>query len=153
MTSFKFKRFSGRFNWLTAPFFKSRERMHGSFLQFSLPSLVQKNRSPAKKALRAFPEGVRLACTRNGQPSTCSYINCHSGSADARAAYRTWSHGCLTLPGGAYYDEWQRLVYREIAVCQQEVVDDFRLIDVVLIENKLIGGRQQLVDDRGNRIF
>jgi hypothetical protein len=47
-------------------------------------------------ALRAFPEGVKLPCTRDGERSLCSAINIHYGGL--KPPYVTWSAGCQTIP-------------------------------------------------------
>ncbi len=73
-------------------------------------------------ALRAFPEGVKLPCTRNGKPSVCSYINIHKGGF-----VDTFSEGCITV-FPAQYDEFIKLVYAEMDNFNQKT------IDVVLIE-------------------
>ena len=48
------------------------------------------------KALRMYPEGVSVACTRGGKPSKCGAINMHKGGKS------TWSDGCQTLPSVQY---------------------------------------------------
>jgi lysozyme len=75
-------------------------------------------------ALRAYPEGVELPCTRDGVDSTCSYINIHKGG------YRdTFSAGCITLPP-SQWSEFIRTVYAEMDRLNQPV------INLILKENK-----------------
>lgn len=60
-------------------------------------------------AFRAYPEGVRLPCTRDGVKSLCSAINIHDGGIGD-----TWSAGCQSLPNrGGYtqFTEFRDLVY------------------------------------------
>jgi len=80
-------------------------------------------------ALRAFPNGVKLPCTRNGEPSTCRYINVHKGGTKAGVAEVTWSEGCLTIPD-IQYTEWVTRVW--------ETMDKHRMdtILVILVENR-----------------
>ncbi len=56
------------------------------------------------KALRSYPEGVHLPCTRNGVASTAQYINIHKGSSNPRAKNVVWSEGCLTIVDTQYND-------------------------------------------------
>lgn len=77
-------------------------------------------------ALRPFPEGVALACTRNGKPSTAKYTNIHKGGVDGNDV--TWSEGCQTIPA-PQWNEFINLVYREMDDHQ------IKVIDYVLITN------------------
>lgn len=74
-------------------------------------------------ALRPFPEGVRLPCTRDGVPSTCSHTNIHKGGLRD-----TFSEGCQTI-WPDQYDEFIRLVYSEMTKYQQKTIKN------LLIEN------------------
>ncbi len=49
-------------------------------------------------ALRAYPEGVKLPCTREGKITVCSLINIHKGGMSNSSSGVTWSEGCQTLP-------------------------------------------------------
>lgn len=64
-------------------------------------------------ALRAYPEGVTLPCTRNGVPATCSAINIHRGGLTNGSAGVTWSEGCQTLPPSQWGD-FIETVYRQM---------------------------------------
>lgn len=55
-------------------------------------------------ALRAYPEGVVLPCTRDGKPSTCSFVNIHKGGETPSSAGVTWSEGCQTVPKRQWAD-------------------------------------------------
>lgn len=88
------------------------------------PSFVKKNGSELAKlnegvykfyrgkhknkynALRSYPEGVVLPCTRAGKAANCSYINIHKGGMNPadRANGVTYSHGCQTLPPTQWED-------------------------------------------------
>lgn len=59
-------------------------------------------------ALRAYPEGVKLACTRDGKKSLCSAINIHYGGVSG--SYITWSAGCQTIPK-TQWESFITLVY------------------------------------------
>lgn len=61
-------------------------------------------------ALRSYPEGVVLPCTREGKPATCSAINIHHGGLNNGGAGVTWSEGCQTLPPNQWA-EFQTFVY------------------------------------------
>lgn len=67
-------------------------------------------------ALRAYPEGVKLPCIRNGAPSECQYINIHKGGLND-----TWSQGCTTIPL-TQYDAFIALVYSEMTRCRQSTI-------------------------------
>ncbi len=61
-------------------------------------------------ALRPYPEGVTLPCTRDGKTSMCSHTNIHKGGFND-----TFSEGCQTIyptqwPGfiNAVYDQMKR---------------------------------------------
>lgn len=64
-------------------------------------------------ALRPYPEGVVLDCTREGKPAKCSLTNIHKGGMNAGSAGVTWSEGCQTLPP-AQWDEFINLVYSKM---------------------------------------
>ena len=97
------------------------------------------------KALRAWPEGVKLSCTREGKPSTCSHINIHKGSTNSRAHNVTWSEGCLTIPDTQYGDFIQR-VYAAMERTGQETVK------VLLLENRRTVEGQRLFDSEGRQV-
>jgi lysozyme len=80
-------------------------------------------------ALRAFPEGVRIPCTRDGKASTAQYINIHKGGTSVRGLSVTFSEGCLTIPDTQYGDFIAR-VYEAMDRAKVET------ISVILIENK-----------------
>lgn len=93
-------------------------------------------------ALRAFPEGVQLPCSRDGKPSICQYINIHYGS-DINLFDTTWSEGCLTLPKSQFI-EFINLVYTLLDSNKQKTVP------VILIEktssNRYISGLQEPIE-------
>jgi lysozyme len=132
-------------------------RDNGAFAGNTDPSFViQKGRELAKlnlgvyqfqtghhkkipKAFRAYPEGVKLPCTRNGKPSFCSYINIHPGGIG------TWSEGCQTLPP-SNWAKFQPEVYAELDFYKQKI------FNYLLIENREIGGKQNFYDAAGRVI-
>lgn len=74
-------------------------------------------------ALRPYPEGVQLPCTRDGVKSLCSLTNIHKGGT-----YDTFSEGCQTV----YPTQWSefiKLVYAEMTKYGQKT------ITYLLIEN------------------
>lgn len=93
-------------------------------------------------ALRAFPEGVKLPCTREGKPSTAQYINIHKGGTNPNATDRVWSEGCLTIPDTQYPDFISR-VYTEMTRASVST------IQVILLENRISGGVQNWFDGSG----
>lgn len=80
-------------------------------------------------ALRAFPEGVKLPCTRDGKASTAQFINIHKGGTNPRNVSVTFSEGCLTIPDTQYGDFIARVYH---AMDKAEV----KTIDVLLLENR-----------------
>jgi hypothetical protein len=80
-------------------------------------------------ALRAFPEAVRIPCTRDGKASTAQYINIHKGGTNVKGISVTFSEGCLTIPDTQYGDFISR-VY--------SAMDNAKVttIQVILLENK-----------------
>lgn len=97
------------------------------------------------RALRAFPEGVELPCSRDGRASTCRYINIHKGGSVNGRAGVTWSEGCLTIPW-LQYSDWVERVYDQIRRYSQQT------IDVVLVENRQTESGQHLYDHTGRII-
>jgi hypothetical protein len=78
-------------------------------------------------ALRAYPEGVVLPCTRNGKDSTCRFINIHKGGMTPSSAGVTWSEGCPSIPNNQWRD-FIETVYRIMRYKGLKTVD-FLLID------------------------
>lgn len=103
---------------------------------------LHKGRYPA---LRAYPEGVVLDCTRNGQPSKCSAINIHKGGTVNGRSGVTWSEGCLTIPA-IQYPDWKARVWREMDAFKQHE------ITVILVENRQTANGHQLFDAAGKII-
>lgn len=110
------------------------------------------------KALRPYPEGVVLKCTRNGKLSTCSHTNLHKGGVNPSAFDVVWSQGCMTVPASQYAD-FQTRVFAEIERCNGDYIGSktysgkpSKLIDVVLIENRSTPTGQHLYDAAGRMI-
>ncbi len=97
------------------------------------------------RALRPYPEGVVLPCTRNGRDGTCGATNIHKGGSNAGSFDRVWSLGCLTIPNIQWEDFIER-VYSNMTKYQQ------RTIDVVIVENVLLDGSQVVIDHEGKKI-
>lgn len=93
-------------------------------------------------ALRTFPEGATLPCTRDGQPSTCSHINIHRGGMTTSSAGVTWSEGCLTIPSMQWTDFITRVYAEMLAV-------KLKVIDALLIENRQTPEGQKWFDGKG----
>lgn len=93
-------------------------------------------------ALRAYPEGVQLPCTREGQPSTAQFINIHKGSTNPKARDIVWSEGCLTIPDTQFGDFIQR-VYAEMDRTHTHI------IPVYLVENRNTAAGQKWFDASG----
>ena len=96
-------------------------------------------------ALRAFPEGVILNCTREGKPSTCQYINIHKGGTSVVGINVTFSEGCLTIPDTQYGD----FISRVYDAMRQNVQNT---IPVILIENRQTRDGQRWHDESGRII-
>jgi len=80
-------------------------------------------------ALRSYPEGVVLPCTRDGKPSTCSYINIHKGGSSSAGFNLTWSEGCQTIPS----TQWDSFIVRVYDLMNSH---SLKTIDYLLIDNK-----------------
>jgi hypothetical protein len=74
-------------------------------------------------ALRPYPEGVSLPCTRDGVKSMCGATNIHKGGF-----HDTFSEGCQTIYP-SQYDEAMRLIYAQMTKYGQKTVR------YILIEN------------------
>lgn len=74
-------------------------------------------------ALRPYPEGVALPCTRDGVRSMCSHTNIHKGGF-----HDTFSEGCQTIYP-TQYDEAMKLIYAQMSRFGQKTVS------YLLIEN------------------
>jgi hypothetical protein len=70
-------------------------------------------------ALRSYPEGVSLPCTRDGRESACSAINIHHGGI--RGTDTVWSAGCQTLPP-TQWEEFIETVYASMTKAQIKVI-------------------------------
>jgi hypothetical protein len=97
------------------------------------------------KALRAFPEGVHLPCTRNGVAATAQYINIHKGSSNPRAKDVVWSEGCLTIVDTQYNDFVQRL-WTAMDKAKQKIVE------VIVLENRQTLAGQRWYDEHGRMV-
>lgn len=100
------------------------------------------------KALRTYPEGKELRCTRAGRPAYCSHINIHRGSSRTVGVRgdNVWSEGCLTIHG-SQYDDFISLVYGEMDRHKQKV------IEAVLCERITIRGGSQLLFDHLGKVI
>ncbi len=67
-------------------------------------------------ALRPYPEGVSLPCTRDGVKSMCGATNIHKGGFND-----TFSEGCQTIYP-VQYDEAMRLIYNQMTKYGQKTV-------------------------------
>ncbi len=96
-------------------------------------------------ALRPYPEGRAMPCTRNGVQSIAHATNIHKGGITPGSSGVTWSEGCLTIPPMQYLEFISR-TYAAMTKCGQKT------IEVVLIENRRSGKGQQLYDHTGRII-
>lgn len=133
------------FNANTDPAFVFKNGQPLAQLNLGKYTFAQGLHKGSHKALRAFPEGIALPCTRAGKPSTARYINIHRGGMNKDAADRTHSAGCLTIPA-FQYQEWQQRVYAAMDRNRQKT------IDCVLVENRRSSLGQRLFDHLGNII-
>src|SRR5574343_577565 len=69
-------------------------------------------------ALRTYPEGKRLPCTRDGVKSMCQYINIHRGGKTD-----TFSAGCQTI-WPDQYEGFINDVYSAMNLFNQDVISD-----------------------------
>lgn len=67
-------------------------------------------------ALRPYPEGVRMPCTRDGVKSMCANTNIHKGGNTD-----TFSEGCQTTPPDQYSEE-MKLIYGEMTRYKQATI-------------------------------
>lgn len=74
-------------------------------------------------ALRPYPEGVRLPCTRDGVKSLCGATNIHRGGQND-----TWSEGCQTIPE-PQFSEAMPLIYKQMTKYGQKTIK-YALVDV-----------------------
>jgi lysozyme len=114
-------------------FVKSSAGRELAKLNLGVYTFIPGHHKKVAKAFRAYPEGTSLPCTRNGKPSTCSYIDIHPGGVG------TWSEGCQTLPP-PNWTKFQPEVYAELAFYKQ------KLFNYILIENREIDGKQNFYD-------
>lgn len=72
-------------------------------------------------ALRPYPEGIKLRCTRDGVASMCSHTNIHKGGD-----VNTHSEGCITIPAskasGYQWDAFIKLVYAQMTKYKQKTI-------------------------------
>jgi hypothetical protein len=128
------------FNANTDPAFVRRGNRALAMLNLGKYRFYQGKHRQQYNALRAFPEGVVLPCTRDGQPSTCQYINIHRGSSNAKALDVTNSEGCLTIPS----IQWTEFITRVYDAMNRQRA---KTIDVALLENR--GTPQRWFDQNG----
>ena len=103
------------------------------------------------KALRPYPEGVTLKGTRDGKPSTGSHTNIHDGGTNPNAFDVVWSEGCLTIPNTQYKDYQSRL-WAAMDASNIRTDGKTKIINVILVENKIVDGKQRIVDGKGTVI-
>ena len=122
--------------------------------------LRSRGKSKMYEALRMYPEGVWIACTRNGKPSTCGFINFHYGS-NRPQNWVTWSDGCQTIPKTQYRGtsrDFKEVVWRLMTAlphpkgCRTVTGRPHKLIQYSLVENLEIQGKQRIVDRSGKII-
>lgn len=82
-------------------------------------------------ALRPFPEGVDMPCTRDGKDSTAKYTNIHMGGTGGTDV--VWSEGCQTIPK-TQWAKFIELVYEEMNKHGLKTVD-YILIDADEMSN------------------
>lgn len=133
------------FNANTDPAFVRRGNRNLAMLNLGRYRFYKGKHRGKYNALRAYPEGVVLPCTRDGQPSTCQYINIHSGSSNAKNLDVTHSEGCLTIPS-IQWPEFIKRVY--------DAMDRVRAqtIEVLVLENREGKGVPQRWFDHNGKV-
>ncbi|MBX7170164.1 MAG: hypothetical protein K1X72_04350 [Pyrinomonadaceae bacterium] len=131
---------NGAFAGNTDPSFEVKDGRGLAKLNLGVYQFAIGHHKKVAKAFRAYPEGVKLPCTRNGKPSTCSFIDIHPGGIG------TWSEGCQTLPP-VNWEKFQPQVYGELAFYNQ------KLINYILIENRRDEHGKQQFFDQGGRVI
>jgi lysozyme len=133
------------YNANTDPSFTRRGGRALASLNLGLYDFYRGQHRNKYNALRAFPDGVVLPCTRDGKPSTCQYINIHKGGTSMLGINVTFSEGCLTIPDIQFGDFIAR-VYDAMRKNAQST------IPVILIENKQTKQGQRWHDESGRII-
>lgn len=116
------------YNFNTDPSFVNKGGRDLAMLDTGIYRFYKGRHKNKYNALRSYPEGVVLPCTRNGKKSTCSYINIHRGGINPTTAGVTWSEGCLTVP----HTQWEPFIH---TVYLHMTTNDQKIITVVLIDN------------------
>lgn len=144
LVSENFKIFES-FNANTDPAFVRRGNRDLAMLDLGRYRFYKGKHRGRYNALRAFPEGVVLPCTRNGKPSTCQFINIHKGSSDPNKLDVTNSEGCLTIPSV----QWQEFIERVY-----DAMDRVRAqtVEVLILENRESKGAPQRWFDHKGRV-
>jgi hypothetical protein len=101
------------FNANTDPSFVKKNGKSMAMLNTGVYTFHKGKHKGKYNALRAYPEGVVLNCTRDGKPATCSFINIHKGGVNPSSAGVTWSEGCQTVPA-PQYDPFMEEVYEKM---------------------------------------
>jgi hypothetical protein len=120
-------------------------------------------------AFRPFPEGVRLACTRNGHRADCASTN-HHGCRDEvdGIGYDTWSEGCITQPITFFKTTFRPQCYEQIAKFHNTIAKvqnprklgskDFdtngetKHFPIILVEKRLENGVQRVFSATGEAL-
>jgi hypothetical protein len=117
----------GTFNANTDPSFVKQNGRNLAKLDTGLYTFYKGRHKGQYNALRAYPEGVILPCTRDGKPDTCSAINIHKGGINTSSKDRVWSAGCQTLPA-TQWNSFIETVYELMLKHQQKTIP-YILID------------------------
>lgn len=110
------------FNFNTDPSFLIKKGREMAVLDTGKYKFYRGKHKGKYNALRAYPEGIVLPCTRNGKKSTCRYINIHKGGMNPSSAGITWSEGCPSVPT-SQWNEFIETVYSNMTKLKISVVD------------------------------
>lgn len=110
------------YNFNTDPSFVKKNGRSLAMLNTGTYKFARGKHRGKYNALRAYPEGVVLPCTRDGKPATCSFINIHKGGVSPSTAGLTWSEGCQTVPS-PQWDSFITTVYSQMTKYNMKTVD------------------------------
>lgn len=117
----------GTFNANTDPSFVKKNGKSLAKLKEGLYKFAKGKHKNKYNALRAFPEGVELPCTRDGKDSIATFINIHMGGTSGTDL--VWSEGCQTIPK-TQWAKFIELVYEEMNR------HGLKTVDYILINNE-----------------